>query len=213
MVSKRQTKRSLVHLMKSSFWRAVVVVAAAFVGALGCRDGTGPNSGVTVTVTASEPNPPVVSFGVDSQPIIECAVELHATATGTGQATWLDAVLKFYAGRDRRRPVDSTVIAVGDVQNAWGRAEISSGEMQLTALQIQAGIPFAITLDFRYRTTGLFVRTARVGFTCGQSVPPNAPPPAIQIVSVTNAPDSIEPGDSLGIQYSVSSRSPCGRRR
>jgi hypothetical protein len=61
--------------MKSSFWRTVAVVSAAVVGALiGCRAGTGPDSGVTVTVATSEPTPPVVSNGVDSQPIIECAI-------------------------------------------------------------------------------------------------------------------------------------------
>jgi hypothetical protein len=192
--------------MKSPFWRAAAVVAVTFAGALfGCRDGTGPDSGVTVTVTASEATPPVVSVGADSQPIIECTVDLVATATGAGTARWLDATLKIYLGRDRRSPVDSAVFAAADVQNAWGSAGIDSGETQVTGLAVRAGIPFAITMEFRYRSGAGRVRTAPVSHTCGDSVPPNATPPAILTVSVTNAPDSIEPGDTLGIQYTVTS--------
>jgi hypothetical protein len=183
----------------------LLAAAVTFVGApFGCRDGTGPDAAITVTITASETNPPVVSVGADSQPIIACTVELLATATGTGTATWLDATLKFYLGRDRTRPVDSAVFAAGDIQGAWGSAGIDSGATQVTGLQVQAGIPFAITMDFRYRSGGR-VRTAPVSYTCGESVPPNATPPAILTASVTNAPDSIEPGDTLGIQFTVNS--------
>jgi hypothetical protein len=189
--------------MKTPFWRAFGAVAVTLVGApIGCRDGTGPDAAVTVTITASEASPPTISFDADSQPIIECAIDLQATATGS--ATWLDATLKFYLGLDRTEPVDSAVVAAGDVQSAWGSAGIDSGETQLTGLQVRAGIPFAITMDFRYRSVGR-VRTAPVSYTCGDSVPPNATAPAILTVSVTNAPDSIEPGDTLGIEYSVSS--------
>ena len=183
--------------------RAVAVLAVTFLGApWGCGDGTGPNAAGSVTITASEASPPVVFVGADSLPVITCALDLQARATEA--ATWLDATLKFYLGRDRTRPVDSAVFAASDVQAAWGAAEINPGEIRLTGITVHAGIPFAITMAFRYRASG-HVRTASVSHTCGDSVPPNATPPSIQNVSLTSAPDSIEPGDTLGIQYTVSS--------
>lgn len=181
------------------------VVAAGTIlllGLLGCNDGTGPDTGLTVTVTTSQDSPAAVFVGDDGLPVIECTVGFQATATGTGRATWLDAVLKFYIGRDQTTPVDSAVFPAADVQAAWGHTEIGSGERQIAGLDIRAGIPFTITLDFRYRPSGGAVRAARVAYRCGVSVPPNAVPPAIRTLTVPHD-GPVEPGDSLGIQYEV----------
>lgn len=180
----------------------VAAVTILLLGLLGCSDGTGPDTGFTVTVTTSQDSPAAVFVGDDGLPVIECTVGFQATATGTGRATWLDAVLKFYVGRDRSTPVDSAVFAAADVQAAWGHTEIGSGETQFTGLDIRGGIPFTVTLDFRYRPTGGGVRTARVAYTCGLAVPPNAVPPVIRTLTVSHD-GPVEPGDSLGIQYDV----------
>ncbi len=183
--------------------RALLAFATALAfGA--CGDSTGPaTDDVTVTVSLDKVDGPVVYERLPGEFVIECHVDLSATATGP--ATWLDATLLFYVGPNRGAPVDSVQIAAADIQGAWGAPGIASGQTQHVRWSASASIPFGASIVHRYKTSHGTVRSAEVRFTCGPDLPPVVVPPAISNLTTQPASGEIEPGDTLTIQYSAAS--------
>jgi hypothetical protein len=178
----------------------VVVLAAA-----ACGDSTGPESNVTVTVSLTQLNgPSVLDLGAGEQRV-ECELDLRASASGAARATWRDATVMFYAGKDRRTPIDSAVVPATDIQDAWGSPDIGPGETQQSAWRFSAGIPFGIAFVYRYQPEGGGVRSTRVAFTCGPEIPFLVEPP--RVTGVTLLPQGIEiaAGDQLTVGFTAQS--------
>jgi hypothetical protein len=183
--------------------RAVLALATALAFAA-CGDSTGPDTDdITVTVSVDGLDAPVVYERSPGAWVIECHVELSATATGP--ATWLDATLLFYAGPHRATPIDSVQIAAADIQGAWGAPGIAPGQTQHVTWSASASIPFGASIVHRYKTSHGRIRSAEVRFTCGPDLPPVVVPPAISNLTLQPASGEIEPGDALTVQYSAAS--------
>src|SRR5256886_14274407 len=71
-----------------------------------CSDAAGPGASIDVTVSLVTLQGPTFSVGADSAPRIACSADVRATATGTGRATWGDATLRLFAGKNRSTPVE-----------------------------------------------------------------------------------------------------------
>ena len=178
---------------------AGVLVCAA------CRDATGPAPDVTVTLSVAQLNGPDVFQTSAGELALECVVELRAVASGATRAVWLDATLLFYAGPDRATALDSAHLSAADVQESWGAPDIGPGETRQSAWRISALIPFGAAFVYRYRPTAGEIRSARVTFTCGPSVPAGAPPPNLSALTMQPAAGEIESGDTLIVEYAAAS--------
>jgi hypothetical protein len=168
-------------------------------------DATGPVASVDVTVQILSLSGPTFSIGPDSGPRIACAVDVRASATGSGTATWLSATLRFYAGKDRSHPVDSTVVPAATVRAGWGSAGIRVGQSQESGVQVNASVPFGAEIVFHYQDPGSGVKATSVSFTCGPAPPTNASPPVITALTVEAPAAPLQPGDTLKVDYSVTS--------
>ncbi len=158
---------------------------------------------MTVGVVAQDE--PILSVGQDSFPTIRCVIHVRATATGPGKATWLDAKLRFYFGIDRSRPVDSTSVPAEIVQQGWGKPDIQAGETPQSSIAFTANIPFGAGVVFRYRADpGGGVKTTEIRFDCGPA-PSRASPPLITALTVETPTAPPQPGDTLAVDYSVTS--------
>jgi hypothetical protein len=171
----------------------------------GCRDGTAPDNRLTVAVTVAGLEGPFVTTVSDSEITVECGVHLRAVATGSGRATWLDATFEFFVGRSRLTPVDSVLITESDIRSSWGAAEIAAGQAQESGWTVQAAIPFAAAIEYRYQLETGRRGTTRVEFTCGPEVPPSARPPTITSLTVQVPPGGLEPQDTLAVEYAATS--------
>src|SRR3712207_5485851 len=152
-----------------------------------CRDGTAPDPGVDVAIGVSRFTGPTVTETVDG-PLVNCDVELRASATGKGSATWLDATFRIYLLADLTTPVDSSVVDAGEIRQAWGADEIATGETVESLWGIASPIPLAAELEFRYQPSlGRNAKSSKVRFSCGPTIAPNTAPPAITALSVTRS--------------------------
>ena len=180
----------------------VVVLAAA-----GCSDSTSPESDVTVTVSVTQLNgPSVLDLGAGEQRV-ECELDLRASASGAARATWGDATVLFYFGKDRRSPIDSTVLQATDIQNAWGSPDIGPGETQQSAWRFSAAIPFGAAFVYRYQpeAEGGGVRSTRVAFTCGPEIPLLVSPPTITGITLLPEGGEIASGGQLTVRFNAQS--------
>ena len=181
---------------------AVAMVAAC--GACG-RDATGPGQSLAVTVRVVQLRGPVLGTSQTGQPTIECGIDLQATGTGTGRAVWGEAVFRFFIGTDRSAPFDSVVVTALDVQQSWNHSDIGPGESQQSGWIFTAGIPFAGTVIYRYQVAAGPAQFAAVSFTCGPTVGPGTAPPVITTLTVEPVAGDLEPGDTLKVDYGISS--------
>ncbi len=181
--------------------RAFLVLATALAFAA-CKDATAPDN-TTVAVTVVRMGQPQVYGTAPGELVIQCDVDLRATATG--RATWLDATLLFYVGTDRTTPIDSARIAASEIQDAWGAPDIESGVPQDASWRFTAGIPFGASIIHHYRTSGGQVRSAAAQFTCGPDIPPGTMPATINSVTVQPPGAEIEPGATLTVEYTAAS--------
>ncbi|PYP61088.1 MAG: hypothetical protein DMD44_00090, partial [Gemmatimonadetes bacterium] len=127
-----------------------------------CSDAAGPGASIDVTVSLVTLLGPTLSVGADSAPRIACSVDVRATATGTGRATWGDATLRLFAGKNRSTPVDTIVVPASTVQSAWGKPDIGPGESEQSRAQFGANLPFGGEIRYHYSPDGGGVRTAVV---------------------------------------------------
>jgi hypothetical protein len=185
--------------------RARIVLLALAVVACG-GDSTGPGARIDVDVSVTRLDPPVIGEDGEGGPLIRCGVALRAVARGSGSATWEGATFRWFVGKSATTPVDTTVLPALEIQDSWGGREIAAGETQESEWAIEAGVPFSLTIDYRYRPSGAGeVRTASVSFTCGPTIPPGAPPPVIVALSVQPSSGEVEPGQAITVAYTATS--------
>src|SRR3982750_474184 len=118
---------------------AVAILALA-VAACSGSDATGTHGGLLVSLRLDATPVPVIS-DTPNGPRIQCNFNLTATATGQGSAQWQDAKTLWFAGRNRATPVDSTTNTAGEVQTAFGGAQINAGETQHAQWFLYARVP------------------------------------------------------------------------
>jgi len=185
--------------------RAATLACLAFV-LTACSDTTGPGASIDVTVSLVSMDGPTLSVGPDSAPRIACNVDVRATATGSGRATWGDATLRLFAGKDRSTPIDTFVVPAATVQSAWGKRDIGPGESEESGAQFAAGIPFGGEIRYRYSPSGSGTKTAVFSFDCGPAPTVTSFPPVITALSVEPPTGPVQPGDILKLDYRATSR-------
>src|SRR5207248_11022958 len=130
---------------------------------------------------------PTLRVGPDSAARIACNVDVRATATGSGRATWGDATLRLFAGKDRSTPIDTFVVPAATVQSAWGKRDIGPGESEESGAQFAAGIPFGGEIRYRYSPSGSGTKTAVSASVVGPH------PPSPSFLRLFRAPRSGSP--------------------
>src|ERR1700752_456540 len=170
----------------------------------GCGDATGPGT-AKVEVAVLSVSGPDISQPSPSETTISCGVTFSAHATGSGSATWEEALGLVFAGPDRSTAVDTIHIAAANVQAARGATEIAGGQDQASAWALTSTIPFGLRFIFRYRNQARAVRTTNASFTCGPDVPPGSAPPTLKNLSIQPGSGEVESGDTLLVSYTAES--------
>ena len=137
---------------------------------------------------------------------LSCGVELSATATGTDTATWLDGMVRWYAGVDRSEPLDSPARATADIRLTWGNHDIGAGQTQTSHWQVQAAVPFhaGIRIPLSARHSNVKTATAVVRLRPEGRARHASPHPSTR-QRTRHAPASLQPSDTLTVNYTVSS--------
>ena len=181
---------------------ALVVGAALW----GCR-GAAAAPHLSIAVSVGQLTGPVFATNDAGQRVITCAVDLRATATisGSDQAEWMDAVFRWSYGADRSVPQDSSVFPAATVRQGWRYDHIAPGESRQSSWRLSAGVPFTVTIEFRYRRVGGgWGGLARVTAACGPT--PESGGTAPEIISLASGvAGSLQPGDTLAVSYDVAS--------
>src|SRR2546421_5132594 len=197
--------RSTPMVVTSSRLGVATIVGLSFL-LVGCGDTTGPGTPIDVTVSLLSRDGPNLSVGPDSAPRIACSVDVRATATGSGRATWGDATLRLFAGKDRSTPIDTFVVPTARVQSAWGKPDIGPGESEESGAQFAANIPFGGEIRYRYSPSGSGTKTAVFTFDCGPAPTVTTFPPVITALSLEPPTGPVQPGDILKLDYRATSR-------
>ncbi|HSU16136.1 hypothetical protein [Longimicrobium sp.] len=188
--------------MKFPLRAAAATLLAGMLAA--CSDSpTGSNGSVSLQLTGTT-SPPEHVLSNDGRPVLQCTVDLTATATGKANATalWAGSKVRFYIGPDRSAVADSASLTGGEMQQAWGASAITVGQTLMSQLVLQAGVPFAFQLEVAYAPSGgSSQRTAKYEGSCGAGAA-NSAAPTVTNLTVTPADGEIEPGDLLTVQYS-----------
>lgn len=184
------------------FWRATSIWVGALsvlLVAAACSDASGPDLPAVISVAVTQFNGPDISDNGTDQ-LVQCQLDLQASGVGAARATWGNATLFFYAGSDRRKPVDSVTFSATQIQNAWGARDIGPGETQQSILQVSASIPFSGAMVYRFDGGGR-VGSTRLAFDCGLPVPANPHPPTISGVTIDPTGTEVESGSALTVHY------------
>lgn len=190
-------------------------VRAAFLGtaavvAMSCASPTEslppepPTPTLVVTVT-SRVTRPAEFVPFNGGYAMRCGVEFVASGTGTGLARWQGATLRWYAGADRRSPLDSLVIPP-DESAGWIRDSVSATLSNVAEWTVSFPIPFELEASFTYRVLGRdssSVSTTRFG--CGVLPDPAGSPAKVELIEPVGNKSVYEPGDTLQIRYRASS--------
>lgn len=171
----------------------------------GCGDATAPAASTRVGIAVMSVSGPEIFQPSPSETRIQCTATLHAAATGSGSATWVDGQVFFFAGPNRSDAIDTLPLNTSDLEQAWGAAEIRAGENLYTAWQFQANVPFGVTFRFRYRSRGL-PESVDASFNCGPDVPAGSSPPALKQAVLHPSSGEIESGDTLTVTYTATSQ-------
>jgi hypothetical protein len=180
----------------------VAVLAAVTLAA--CRDSTAPPPNVDLALALASTQGPTISTDAFGNPTISCRVQLTAAASGRGSASWLGATIRIFTGKERKDPVESRTIEASTVAASWNAAAIAAGETQHSTWNVSRSIPFAGELEFRYGVDGGDVKRAKVSFTCGPTIAPDAGPPIVTFVNILPSSGAIRLGTRLDVSYQVS---------
>ena len=181
-----------------------LILATLLLAAVSCGESTAPKS-MNVAISVVNVGGPDVSTYQDTLPLVTCYVDLSATATGTDTASWQDAIVRWYAGTDRSAPLDSLPVHIADVRLTWGNRDIGAGQTQTSHWQVEATVPFHAEFEYRYLPAHSGLKTASAGFDCGPKISTSTPPPTIDSIGLPGDPAGLLPGDSLTVDYTVSS--------
>jgi hypothetical protein len=177
-------------------------VSAALV-VCGACDATGPDDRsleVQIIATAEQP---ATTLQSDGNLVIECAVHLSASATGSSAtAVWDGAILRWYTGPHRTTPIQIDTLTTAEVADVWGSDRLVDNLN--ASWRLFASIPFIAESEFFFRENGSGQRrSASTRVACG--IDPAALTPAPPIVSGVEIqmPSPLEPGDTLVVSYSA----------
>ena len=193
---------------KARLVSAVSIAAVVIVGTA-CGDSTAPRQTVTVAISVTHVDPPVIRVTNENLPSIACDVQFSATASGEGSAKWLDAKGLWYAGIDRSTPFDSATWSATEIQRSWDEAGIGAGQTQLATWTFYASAPFTTSVEFHYQSVyGAELgdeETATAEFTCGPTPSAGTPDPTITALATGPMPETLEPSDTLTVDYTAAS--------
>jgi hypothetical protein len=107
--------------------RSSRAMAATLLALAACSDSTSPRASLDVKIALASTGGPTMSSDADGNPQVACQLNFSLTASGKVNATWEDAIYRFYVGKDRTTPVDTLLIPSSDIAQGWG-AQITPGE-------------------------------------------------------------------------------------
>ena len=180
-------------------------MVALLLGAVSCNNDVAPRGPLEVAIAATASSAPNIWTSADSGQRIECAINLSAKASGTDSATWSGGTIRFYEGTNRSVPLDSLAVSASDVQSKWGSAHIAGGQTQTSQWNLQAGAPFSVEIELPYQPAHSGADTAKASFDCGPKPAADARPPSSNSITVRTGSDSLQPGDELTIDYTITS--------
>ena len=176
--------------------------AATLLALAACSDLTGSRDTLDVTIAVVSTGGPTFRTGADEQRLVACQLNLSLTASGKANATWENAIFRFYVGKDRTTAADTSVIPGADLAQGWG-AEITPGETKQSTWEVSGAFPFGGEIDFRYRPASGKVKTAVVKFECAPAGAANAAPPTITSLTVQPASGELQAGTPLNVSFNV----------
>lgn len=162
---------------------------------------------LVVTLAATAAGGPIMSDSPNG-PIITCNINLTATATGTGHATWGDATATWYVGKDRTNNSVGTTTNASDevVEGFSGASGIRGGASQQATWYFYDYEPFTISIAFSYNTDDGRTGLATARFTCGPD-PATAVRPTITLLSLPSTTGPLKTGDTVSVHYQAASSS------
>ena len=181
---------------------SALAATATLLALAACGDSTGPRDTLDVNIVVASTGGPTMSSDADGNPLLTCQLNFGLTASGKVNATWEDAIYRFYVGKNRTTAADTLVIASADVAQGWG-AQITPGETKQSTWNVSAGVPFAGEIDFRYRPNGADVKTAVVKFECAPAGVTTAAPPTIASLTVQPPSGELPAGAPLNVSFNV----------
>jgi hypothetical protein len=198
----------------SSVSRPAIALAATSALLLACGgDGaktvapptTADTTDVTIQLSTASVSPPSLGATSDTLPVVRCQVQVVASVTGNGKATWVDGAFRFYDLRDTTRMLGSAEIQGDQVLGAWGTGTVGGGEGQVSNWVFSGPTPFAAQFDMRYQVgTSQNVKLATVSFRCAPPIAAGAAQPTISAVTVTPSSGSLQARTPLRVDFSAS---------
>ena len=182
------------------------LAAGAFVLAACGDNGVAPGDFPRLELSVTSVSEPTVETTYEGAQYIRCDVDFHLQSFGHATASWTGGMIRWYAGKDRATPVDSTPIAADELQSLIGWPALAGGEHADMSLRISASVPYAAVLDIAY-VGGKVSRPQHTSapFTCGPSVPANHTPPTVSVRIVTPEETILQPGDAIVVHLEASS--------
>ncbi|HXY20047.1 MAG TPA: hypothetical protein VEH83_08640 [Gemmatimonadales bacterium] len=181
--------------------KSLIALAVLGAGLAACRDST--THGFTVALSVTRVQGP--TYGTDAQnyPYLTCGIDLEATPVGSGDATWQDAEIYFYAANDLGKVTDSAGISQASVQESWGNPEIGRNGPQQSGWELTAGVPFAVKVVYRYQVVGGTMESSSVSATCSPTLTPG-PAPAFSTIAIDSS-TVLQPGGKVAVNFTVTS--------
>ena len=177
--------------MPISFRRAYSIALVPLALA-GCSDALAPAPVLDVALRISDRQGPFPTTNPGSAQGMLCDVTFEAQGFGRqARATWLDASVLFYAGRNAGVPYDSVLVSANDVRATFSADTIGVGQVEHTRWLFSVPEMIGIGMNFRYQVLpGGDVKTATAFFTCGGDAPaiatrrPSVKPPSVSPLRV-----------------------------
>jgi hypothetical protein len=172
-----------------------------------CGDnGTSPVSAAHLDVSVKNVSAPYMTVQPDGSPVVMCDVTFHVVSNGTDGARWSRGLMRWYVGKDRSAPVDSSALTGEDLQAFFSAGDLPAGSAADGVFEISSGIPFGGTLDIAYMgTRDSREHHASASFTCGPESKPDAAPPTVAVRVVTPETEILEPGDTIVLRLTAAS--------
>ena len=136
---------------------------------------------------------------------VSCLVYLRAEGVGTGWAKWHGMSYRVFADKYRSTTFSEGSVDANDLRSSWGDSTIVAKTPQRALWEFSASVPFAVAMDFRYRTSDGKEKVSSIDFDCRPSVTGNSGAPVLSLVSIEPATAELEPGGTLRVRYGASS--------
>ncbi|NUQ19588.1 MAG: hypothetical protein HOQ09_01375 [Gemmatimonadaceae bacterium] len=186
--------------------RGALAIAALLLAACG-DNGTSPLPIPHLEVSVGSISPAFITTTTSTgNPTVTCKVTFHVVSNGTDKAYLSRGMMRWYMGKDRAIPVDSSPLTGKDLQAFFGSTELPRGSTADAPFEITAGIPFGAVLDLAYVGTKYSrERHTTTRFTCGPESTPAATPPTVGVSLVTPETQILQPGDTILLHLAAAS--------